>query len=139
MAKEQVRQDTSVSIRTPRARVRGLGVAHHGVGHWWLQRVTAATNIMLMLSFVVIIANMAGRSYADAIHVLANPFVSIVLILAILSVTLHMRVGMQVIIEDYVHAQATKLAAVFANNIYAVLVAVACFYAVLRIGFGQPA
>jgi succinate dehydrogenase / fumarate reductase, membrane anchor subunit len=137
MAKEQVRQDTSVSIRTPRARVRGLGVAHHGVGHWWLQRVTAATNIML--SFVVIIANMAGRSYADAIHVLANPFVSIVLILAILSVTLHMRVGMQVIIEDYVHAQATKLAAVFANNIYAVLVAVACFYAVLRIGFGQPA
>jgi succinate dehydrogenase / fumarate reductase, membrane anchor subunit len=139
MAKEQVRQDTSVSIRTPRARVRGLGVAHHGVGHWWLQRVTAATNIVLMLSFVVIIANMAGRSYVDAIHVLANPFVSIILILAILSVTLHMRVGMQVIIEDYVHAQATKLAAVFANNIYAVLVAVACLYAVLRIGFGQPA
>ena len=61
MAKEQVRQDTRVSIRTPRARVAGLGVAHHGVGHWWLQRITAVTNTVLMLSFVVIIARMAGR------------------------------------------------------------------------------
>jgi succinate dehydrogenase / fumarate reductase membrane anchor subunit len=139
MAKEQVRQDTRVSIRTPRARVRGLGVAHHGVGHWWLQRITAVTNIVLMLSFVVIIARMAGRDYAGAVQVIANPFVSIVMILAFLSVTLHMRIGMQVIIEDYVHAQATKIAAVFANNVYAVLVAVACLYAVVRIGFGQPA
>ncbi|SDM52152.1 succinate dehydrogenase / fumarate reductase membrane anchor subunit [Methylobacterium phyllostachyos] len=139
MAQEQIRQDTRVSIRTPRARVRGLGVAHHGVNHWWLQRITAVTNTVLMLAFVVIIANMAGRSYADAVHIVANPFVSIILILALLSVTLHMRIGMQVIIEDYVHAQATKIAAVFANNVYAVLVAVACLYAVLRIGFGQPA
>jgi succinate dehydrogenase / fumarate reductase, membrane anchor subunit len=139
MAQEQIRQDTRVSIRTPRARVRGLGVAHHGVSHWWLQRITAVTNTVLMLAFVVIIANMAGRSYAEAAHIVANPFVSIILILALLSVTLHMRLGMQVIIEDYVHAQATKIAAVFANNVYAVLVAVACLYAVLRIGFGQPA
>ena len=50
-----------------------------------------------------------------------------------------LRIGMQVVIEDYVHAQATKIVAVFANNVYAVLVAVACVYAVLRIGFGQPA
>lgn len=139
MAQEQIRQDPRVSIRTPRARVRGLGVAHHGVGHWWLQRITAVTNTVLMLAFVVIIASMAGRNYTEAAHIVANPFVSIILILALLSVTLHMRLGMQVIIEDYVHAQATKIAAVFANNVYAVLVAVACLYAVLRIGFGQPA
>ena len=139
MAQEEVRQDTRVSIRTPRARVRGLGVAHHGVSHWWMQRITALTNTVLMLAFVVIIANMAGRGYAGAVQIVANPFVSIILILALLSVTLHMRIGMQVVIEDYVHAQATKIAAVFANNVYAVLVAVACLYAVLRIGFGQPA
>ena len=59
MAKEEVRQDTRVSIRTPRARVRGLGVSHHGADHWWLQRLTAVANVVLMLSFVVIIANIA--------------------------------------------------------------------------------
>ncbi|MEE7504718.1 succinate dehydrogenase, hydrophobic membrane anchor protein [Methylobacterium sp. C33D] len=139
MAKEEVRQDTRVSIRTPRARVSGLGVSHHGAGHWWLQRLTAVANVVLMLSFVVIIAKMAGRGYAEARLLVATPLVSILLILALLSVTVHMRLGMQVIIEDYVHAPATKIAAVFANNAYAVVVAVACLYAVLRIGFGQPA
>ena len=139
MAKEEVRQDTRVSIRTTRARVRGLGVSHHGADHWWLQRLTAVANVVLMLSFVVIIAKMAGRGYAEARLLVATPLVSILLILALLSVTVHMRLGMQVIIEDYVHAPATKIAAVFANNAYAVVVAVACLYAVLRIGFGQPA
>ncbi len=139
MAQEQIRQDPRVSIRTPRARVRGLGVAHHGAGHWWQQRVTAVANTVLMIAFVVIIASMAGRGYVEATQLIAKPLVSIILILALLSVTIHMRIGMQVVIEDYVHGQATKVAAVFANNIYAVLVAVACLYAVLRIGFGQPA
>ena len=139
MAKEEIRQDTRVSIRTPRARVRGIGIAHHGAGHWWQQRVTATANAVLMLAFVVIVASMAGRGYVEATQLIAKPFVSIILILALLSVTIHMRIGMQVVIEDYVHGQGTKIAAVFANNIYAVLVAVACLYAVLRIGFGQPA
>ncbi|MDP4022200.1 succinate dehydrogenase, hydrophobic membrane anchor protein [Methylobacterium sp. NEAU 140] len=138
MAKEEIRQDTRVSIRTPRARVRGLGVSHHGAGHWWLQRLTAAANVVLMLAFVVIVARMSGRGFVEARALVGSPFVSIVLILAILSVTIHMRLGMQVIIEDYVHAPATKIAAVFANNVYAVVVAVACLYAVLRVGFGQP-
>ncbi|PJI55310.1 succinate dehydrogenase, hydrophobic membrane anchor protein [Methylobacterium radiotolerans] len=119
--------------------MRGLGVSHHGADHWWLQRLTAVANVVLMLSFVVIIAKMAGRGYAEARLLVATPLVSILLILALLSVTVHMRLGMQVIIEDYVHAPATKIAAVFANNAYAVVVAVACLYAVLRIGFGQPA
>ncbi|MDP4003075.1 succinate dehydrogenase, hydrophobic membrane anchor protein [Methylobacterium sp. NEAU K] len=139
MAQEQIRQDTRLSIRTPRARIRGLGVAHHGAGHWWLQRITALANTVLMLAFVVIVARMAGRGYVEATQLVAKPFVSIILILAILSVTIHMRLGMQVIIEDYVHAPATKIVSVLANNMYAVLVAVACLYAVLRIGFGQPA
>lgn len=139
MAQKEVRQDTRVSIRTPRARVRGLGVAHHGAGHWWLQRLTAIANVVLMLSFVVIVAKMSGRGFAEARLLVATPLVSILLILALLSVTIHMRLGMQVIIEDYVHAPAMKITAVLANNAYAVVVAVACLYAVLRIGFGQPA
>ena len=139
MAQEQIRQDARLSIRTPRARVRGLGVSHHGAGHWWLQRITAAANVVLLLAFVVIVAKMSGRGYPEAARLVASPFVSIILILALLSVTIHMRLGMQVVIEDYVHAPGTKIAAVFANNVYAVVVAVACLYAVLRIGFGQPA
>ncbi len=83
MAKEEIRQDTRVSIRTPRARVRGLGVAHHGAGHWWQQRVTAAANVVLMLAFVVIVASMAGRGYVEATHLIAKPLVSIILILAL--------------------------------------------------------
>lgn len=73
MAQKEVRQDTRVSIRT-RARVRGLGVAHHGAGHWWLQRLTAIANVVLMLSFVVIVAKMSGRGFAEARLLVATPW-----------------------------------------------------------------
>lgn len=126
------------SIRTPRAKVRGLGVAHHGAGHWWVQRVTAAANAVLMIAFVVIIAKMSGRGFAEARALVGDPLVSIVLILAVASVAIHMRLGMQVIVEDYVHAPLLKVLCAFANTAYAVVVAVACLYAILRIGFGLP-
>lgn len=139
MSKEETRQNPRVSIRTPRARVRGLGVAGHGAGHWWLQRATAAGNAVLMIAFVVIVARMSGRTYPEAVALIAHPLVAIVLILAVLSVTIHMRIGMQVVIEDYVHGHGLKIAAIFANNAYAVVVAVACLYAILRVSLGQPA
>ena len=91
MAKEAIRQDTAVSIRTPRARVRGLGVSHHGAGHWWLQRLTAVANVVLMLAFVVIIARMAGRPYPEAIRLVGSPFVSLILILAVLRIIARLR------------------------------------------------
>ncbi len=131
------RQDTNLSIRTPRARVRGLGASGHGADHWWLQRVTAAANAPLMIGFVVIVAMMAGRPYPEAVALMAHPLVAIVLILAVLSVTIHMRSGMQVVIEDYVHDKALRFAALFANTFYAVVVAVACLYAILRVGLGR--
>ncbi len=137
MAKAKTLQNPQVSIRTPRARVRGLGVAHHGVGHWWMQRLTAAANAPLMLAFVAIVALMAGRTYPEAVSLVSHPFVAIVLILAVTSVAIHMRLGMQVIIEDYVHSPGLKFAAVLANNFYAVIVAVACLYAILRVGLGR--
>ena len=137
MAKAKILQNPQVSIRTPRARVRGLGVAHHGVGHWWMQRLTAAANAPLMLAFVAIVALMAGRTYPEAVALVSHPFVAIVLILAVTSVAIHMRLGMQVIIEDYVHSPGLKFAAVLANNFYAVVVAVACLYAILRVGLGR--
>ena len=133
------RQNTNVTMRTPRSRVKGLGASGHGASHWWMQRLTAAANAPLMLAFVVVIALMAGRSYPEAIALMSHPAVALVLILAVISVTLHMRIGMQVIIEDYVHDHGLKLAALFANNFYAVIVAVACLYAILRVSLARLA
>lgn len=127
------------SIRTPLSRTKGLGASGHGAGHFWLQRLTAAANVPLMLAFIVIVALCAGRSYPDAVRLIGSPLVSIILILAVISVCVHMRIGMQVVIEDYVHDEALRVVAVVANNFYAAVVGVACLYAILRIGLGTLA
>jgi len=131
------RADTRVSMRTPLARVKGLGAAGHGVEHWWLHRVTAVSNIPLIVAFVIIVAALAGSSYQEAIAIISHPLVAIILILAVISVTNHMRMGMQIIIEDYVHDKGLKIAAVIANNFYAVIIAVACLYAILKVSLGR--
>lgn len=136
MSQADNRQNPALSMRTPRARVKGLGASGHGAGHFWLQRLTGAANAVLMLAFVVIVAKMAGRPYPEAVALVAHPFVAIVLILAVVSVTVHMRLGMQVVIEDYVHAKGLKFAALVANTFYAVAVAAACLYAIIRVGLG---
>ncbi len=132
MADTPLGADTS--IRTPRARVKGLGASGHGAGHFWVQRLTGAANALLMVAFVVIIAKMWGRSYEEALALVGHPVVAIILLLAVLSVAVHMRLGMQTVIEDYIHAKGLKLAAVLANDFYAVAVAVACLYAIVSVG-----
>jgi succinate dehydrogenase / fumarate reductase membrane anchor subunit len=131
------RPDTRVSMRTPLARVKGLGASGHGVEHWWLHRMTAVSNIPLIIAFVIIVAALAGSDYARAIDIISHPLVAIILILAVISVTNHMRLGMQIIIEDYVHDKGYKIAAVIANNFYAVIIAVACLYAILKVSLGR--
>ncbi len=131
------RADTRVSMRTPLARVKGLGASGHGVEHWWIHRMTAVSNIPLIIAFVIIVAALAGSSYQDAIAIISHPLVAIILILAVISVTNHMRLGMQIVIEDYVHAKELKIAAIIANNFYAVIIAVACLYAILKVSLGR--
>ncbi|GLS46697.1 succinate dehydrogenase, hydrophobic membrane anchor protein [Methylobacterium brachythecii] len=126
----------SASIRTPRARVKGLGASGHGAEHFWMQRLTGAANLLLMIAFAVIVAKMWGRPYPEAVALVAQPVVAIVLLLTIVSATIHMRLGMQVIIEDYVHGTGLKFAALTANTFYAVAVAAACLYAIVRVGLG---
>ncbi|HEY8564555.1 MAG TPA: succinate dehydrogenase, hydrophobic membrane anchor protein [Beijerinckiaceae bacterium] len=131
------RADTRVSMRTPLARAKGLGASGHGVEHWWLHRMTAVSNIPLVVAFVVIVAVLAGRPHADALRIVSNPIVAILLVLAIVSVTNHMRMGVQIIIEDYVHEKGPKIAAVIANNFFAIAIATVSLFSVLKIAFGK--
>jgi succinate dehydrogenase / fumarate reductase membrane anchor subunit len=129
--------DNKVSMRTPLSRVKGLGASGHGVEHWWLQRLTAAANVPLMIAFVFIVAALAGANFGQALVLISHPLVAIILILAVVSVANHMRIGMQVVIEDYVQSNAARVVAVIANNFYSVAVAVACLYAILKVSLGR--
>lgn len=131
------RADTRVSMRTPLARAKGLGAAHHGVNHWWIHRMTAVSNVPLIVSFVVIVALLAGRPWEEAVRIVSHPLVAILLLLAVISVTNHMRMGMQIIIEDYVHDRGYKIMVTIANTFYAVVIAVACLWAILKVSFGR--
>ena len=125
-----------MNFRTPIGRVRGLGAARTGTSHFWHQRITAAANVFLVIAFVVILISLLGRSHAAVIQILGSPFVAIVMLLMVASVTYHMKIGMQVIIEDYVHDEKWKLAAIIGNTFFAIAVAAACTYSLLKISFG---
>jgi succinate dehydrogenase / fumarate reductase, membrane anchor subunit len=131
------RADTRVSMRTPLARVKGLGAAGHGAGHWWIHRMTAVSNVPLIVSFIIIVVSLTFRPWQEAVRVVSHPLIAILLVLTVVSVTNHMRMGMQIIIEDYVHDKGWKIAALIANNFYAVAIAVACLWAVLKVSFGR--
>jgi len=123
-------------MSTPLARVRGLGAARSGSGHFWRQRLTAVANVPLTIAFVLIVVSLLGRSHALAAQILGSPLVAIVMLLFIISITVHMRIGMQVIIEDYVHAEPHKFILVMLNTFFAFAVALASAYAVFKLSFG---
>ena len=122
-----------MSIRTPIGRVRGRGAARSGTSHFWHQRVTALANVFLVTAFVVILVSLLGRSHALVIQTLASPFVAIVMLLMVGSVTYHMKLGMQVVIEDYVHARGVEITLHLLNMFLCTLGAIASVYAIARI------
>ena len=123
-------------MATPLAKARGLGAAHRGTETFWRQRVTAVANVPLTIGFVIILVSLLGRSHAAVIQILASPLVAIVMLLFIGSITYHMKIGMQVIIEDYVHDEKWKFAAVIGNTFFAIAIAAACGYALLKLSSG---
>ena len=124
------------SMRTPLGHVRGLGSARSGTEHFWLQRVTAVANVLLAAAFVVIVISLVGKSYAAAMATLSHPVVALLMLLFVISGLIHMRLGMQTIIEDYVHGEGAKVLAVMAKTFFTVVVGAASVFAILKIAFG---
>lgn len=124
-------------MSTPRRRVHGLGAARSGSTPFWIQRVTAVANIPLTVCLVALFVALAGSGYETARTWISNPLIAIILILAVTSGVIHMRLGMQVIIEDYVHAPGLKIACLAGNILFSAAIAVTCIYAVLRISLGS--
>ena len=123
-------------IRTPLARVRGYGSAKSGTEQFWRQRLTAVANIPLTIAAVIILIMLLGRNQAATAQILGSPAVTIILALFIISVVTHMRIGVQTIIEDYVHDDSTKLTLVMANTFYCIAVGAVAIYALLKISLG---
>jgi succinate dehydrogenase / fumarate reductase, membrane anchor subunit len=122
-------------MRSPLSRARGLGSAREGVEHWWMQRVTAAALIPLTLWFVVSLIALIGSDYNAFIAWLKAPFVAILMVLLLIALFHHMALGLQVVVEDYVHSDRAKIPTVVAIRLACFALAVAGIFATVRIAF----
>ncbi|WP_298726358.1 succinate dehydrogenase, hydrophobic membrane anchor protein [uncultured Ferrovibrio sp.] len=127
---------TVKSMRTPLGRVRGLGSAKEGVQHWWLQRVTAVALVPLMLLLACAIIKLAGSDHTALAETFQNPFFAIIVLLAVLAAFWHLKLGAQVIIEDYIHSEGAKVATLLAVTFAIYLVGGIAAISVLKLFFG---
>ncbi len=124
------------AMRTPLSKVRGLGSAKSGADHFWLQRVTALANLVLVVILLFVFVSLAGADYAVVRATLSRPLVAVPLLLLVISGVYHMRLGMQVIIEDYISNEGIKIVALVLNAFFAIFVGLMCVFAVLKISLG---
>ncbi|HVZ08763.1 MAG TPA: succinate dehydrogenase, hydrophobic membrane anchor protein [Rhodopila sp.] len=121
-------------MRSPLGRAVGMGATHSGSGHWWLQRITAVALVPLGIWFVVSVIGLLGAPREAMMAWIASP-VPLSLMLALIAATFyHMWIGLQVVIEDYVHNDLLKMAAVVAVKGLCTLLALVCFVSALKIG-----
>ncbi len=125
-----------MSMRTPYKQTEGLGSAKSGTGHFWQQRMTAVANIPLVLFLAYFLIRHLGAARGEIVASLQNPFTAIFLVLALVSILWHMRLGMQTVIEDYVHGHGLRLACLMLNGFFTTALGVAAFYAIFKMSFG---
>jgi succinate dehydrogenase / fumarate reductase, membrane anchor subunit len=113
-------------------RVRGLGSAKSGAHHWWMQRVTAAGNLLLVFWFVVSLFRLPGYDHATIVAWMGSPLVAVPLILMTVNVFWHLRLGLQVVVEDYQHDE-TRIVALILLNFYAIGGAALAIFSILKI------
>jgi len=123
-------------MKTPLKRVRGLGSAKAGTEHFLHQRLTAIANIPLVIFLIWFIVSHQGASRADIVGSLKNPLVAVALLMALINITWHMRIGLQTVIEDYVHTEGRKFALLTLNLFYTTVLAAVGVYSILKMGFG---
>lgn len=125
-----------MALQSPLGRVRGLGSAKKGVGHWWAQRLTAIALVPLILWFVIAVIGLIGADHATFKAFFANPGNAAMMIATIAVSFHHLVLGVQVVLEDYVHDEALKLGGLIAVRLAAGLAGLFAVVSVLKVGFG---
>ncbi len=126
-----------MKFRAPLARARGLGSAKSGTHHWWMQRLTAVALVPLSLWFVASLITLVTADHATVIAWLHAPLVAILCCALIVAIFYHGQLGLQVVVEDYVHTESLKLVSIVVAGFLSLLMAGACLFAVLSIAFGS--
>ena len=127
-----------MTMETPMARVRGLGSAREGAHHWWIERLTSVSTLLLFVWLLVSLLRLPGLDYRTVTEWLQSPIAAVPMLLLILSTFWHLKLGMQVVIEDYVHEEGWKFLSILLLNFATVVAAAFALFAVLRIALGVP-
>jgi len=125
-----------MTMRTPLGIVRGLGSAKDGTGHFWLQRLTSIASLVLTVFAIALAISLVGEPHAVVAARLGSPLIAIALLATIFAYAYHMKLGMQVIIEDYVQAEPARVLALIGNIFFCFAVALVSAFAVLKLSFG---
>lgn len=123
-------------MATPLHRVRHYGSAHDGTGHFWRQRLTGAANALLVVCLIGVLLSVVRAPYAQVAAVVGSPVVAALLVLLFVSVAIHMRLGMQTIVEDYIHGEALKIVILAASTFFSITVAAVAILAILKLAIG---